>query len=307
MRVDEVARLFPDTRYEVRTTASGQELVLEDCPLDLHQMGAKHPKWKTYVSPDKEVLKCFVCHQPGQGTKLSAVRRYMRRPRALANRTLRSMRSGLQELPVLPPTIAALDSPEARAYLDERRVPPAVTRAAGLLWKPEGVPAWRKDVNGQEVPVGTYPALVIPILVREVLRGWQLCAVPRLANRPKYVTAPCSALAGTLYNFDNVLKASSKSLVIMEGVFDALRLPGMAVALLTDRLTDRKRRLISTGGFVEVILCLDSDRDEAHINRELAGLQGVAPIVRAVRLMHGDPADHSPAELTDILFGGTNA
>lgn len=312
MKVEDVSRLFPGCRWEVRQTSSGTEVLLQDCPIDLKNLGPEHPRWKTYVNPDKEVLKCFVCHAPGQGMKISTLRRRLRRTQPSTNQAQNDMRWGVKELPPIPDGCYRVDEidpvPDHQVhpmylYLGvQRGFSYETILDADILWKPEGVPAWTKQEEGREFEVGTYPGIIIPIYTRGDLVGWQLSAVPRQDFIPKYVTAPGSRLAGCLYNFDNVA-GRSRVAVVTEGVFDALRVPEIGVALLIDNINKRKRRLLSTGGFTEVVLCLDSDRDDRHINKQLSFLQGVAPVVRAVRLEEGDPGDYPTSKLMNKLFG----
>lgn len=308
MRIADVVRMFPGTRWERRETSSGSEIVLEFCPLDLKGLGSEHPRWKVYVNPEKEVLKCFVCHGPGRGMRLETAQRKSRRGVSSHSRIIKDMRRGLKELPPIPDKVHTirecfeLDAGHpACLYLCERGVSVPLAEEVGMLWKDKGVASWQKPIIGSlKDDVGTYPGLIIPIVMQGKLKGWQLCAVPR-GNQPKYVTAPGSRIAGTLYNIDAVL-GKSDTVVIVEGVFDALRLPNMAVALLTDNITDKKVRLLSTGNFREVVLCLDSDRTEQHVKKEWIKLQGLAPSVRMVQLPIGDPADYEPDDLCAILF-----
>lgn len=301
MTPEDIIAIFPNNAHDIRTTSSGVEVVLRDCPFDLRNKGPGHPKWKVFANPDKETVRCFVCHPPGEGESLRLLSR--RRKTRSKSKILKDMRQGVKVMPAIPPTRDLRNLPglhPAHLYLQGRGIAPSVAVAAGVMWKDEGVPAWIKEDKGRKKEVGKYPALILPLITRGTLVGWQLAAVPRLDKVPKYVTAPGSKLAGCLFNYDNVV-GQSRIAVVVEGVFDALRIPEYGCAVLTDRVNAQKRRLLSSGGFEEIILCLDSDRTEEHVNDYLKVLLGAAPKVRAVHLEHGDPADYSKRDLLSIL------
>jgi DNA primase len=89
--------------------------------------------------------------------------------------------------------------------------------------------------------------------------------------------------------------------VVTEGVYDALRLPWTAVALLSNTISARQARLLASGEFDEIIVCLDADQPRSHVEAQAQKLMGKARVVRIVYLQHGDPASYVEDNLLVLL------
>ncbi len=297
----ELMEIFKEFGPVKRKTASGTEIVLQTCPLDLKKRGKRHTEFKCYLNGSKESVKCFYCHGDGEGANLEDL--ITRRPRRAVLETAEEPVSN--PISGMPPSIAVTEIKEglhpAWLYVNgQRKISFEAVRDSGLRWKNAGVPAWEKvDEDGDRFGTCKMPGLIIPVTIRGELMGWQICPVPRIDGFLKYITAPGSSFP--LYNYDHVVKVGARVCVITEGVFDALTLHNIAVGIFTDKINDRKVRLLRAGNFEEILLCLDDDRDDVHVQRQMSKLAGCAPSIRAVRLPGGDPNDYNPGDLVKIL------
>lgn len=280
----------------VQQLSSGLHCTLKTCP------SCKNDKWKCAVNLENGWVFCQVCRKRG-------IHIFQLIPNAEAQ-TLRAQMWSTKEttadkpasMPPIPNLCVTLDtlfeeSPGVR-YLRSRRVEPYTAFSKGILWKPWGVAAWHK--NGKPV-FDSLQGLIHPMYRRGELVAWQFEAVPRIpgSNLPKYVTAPGSALGASFFNFDTV--AQERHCAVVEGVYDALRLPFNGVAICKDTLSQRQVKLLSTCNFKEIVLLLDNDRSPEHVAGELRKLKAISDNARAVVLTRGDPADHHEDELTRLL------
>ncbi len=297
----ELMQLFAAFGPVKRRTASGHEVVLRDCPIDLKKKGSRHPLYKCYLNGTKSKVKCFYCHADGEGGDLEDL--ITKRPRRVVPTEVEEEENhGMALIPSSIPVTEITDGRHpAWLYLhQQRRISPEAIRDSGLRWKNAGVPSWEKvDEDGDRFGTCKMSGLIIPVTVRDQLMGWQICPVPRIDGFLKYITAPGSSFP--LYNYDHVIRIGAKVVVIVEGVFDVLTLHNIAVGIFTDNINDRKKRLIRAGNFEEIVLCLDADRDDRHVQKEMAKLVGCAPVVRSVRLEAGDPNDYTPGDLVQLL------
>lgn len=297
----ELIQIFEEFGPVKRKTASGNEIVLRNCPLDLKKRGSRHPQFKCYLNGSKGLIKCFYCHGDGEGGNLEDL--ITRRPRRVVQGEPEE--SVTNSIPPIPPSMLVAEITQglhpAWLYVNGRRhISFEAVRDSGIRWKNVGVPAWEKiDEDGDKFGVCKMPGLIIPVTIRGELMGWQICPVPRIEGFLKYITASGSSIP--LYNYDHIVKVGSRVCVITEGVFDTLTLHNIAVGIFTDKINERKARLLRAGNFEEIILCLDSDRDDVHVQRQMSRLAECSPVVRSVRLPGGDPNDYSPGELVKIL------
>lgn len=106
-----------------------------------------------------------------------------------------------------------------------------------------------------------YPAIVVPIRQGGSLRGWQARQVKKHPEHaPKYFFPPVCRKAWTLFNFD---KASlSDFVIIVEGVFDVIRVGGPCVATFGHKMSPRQAEMI-LGVFRRVIVLPDNNDPEA--------------------------------------------
>lgn len=104
--------------------------------------------------------------------------------------------------------------------------------------------------------IGAYHhRIVIPIYMEGALRSWVARAVGK-AQR-KYLTPTGSHMRDCLFNYDQMIGQSE--VVLVEGVFDALRLPQRAIATMGNKISTYQVDLLTAAGFERVILCYDAD------------------------------------------------
>jgi hypothetical protein len=275
--------------------SSGMHCEIKTCPK------CKNAKWKATVNLENGWFYCQVCQEKGIHIFQLIPEEDAKMLRARMAKEHVDEPTPVTPLPPIPEFCVTLDSlyeeHPAILYLRSRRVEPFTAFSKGIVWKPWGIPAWHK----KDKPIfDSLQGLIHPMYRRGELTAWQFEAVPRIpgSTLPKYVTAPGSQLGSSFFNFDTV--ESESRCVVVEGVYDALRLPFSGVAVCKDTLSKRQVKLLSTCGFKEIVLLLDSDRTDDHMQKELAKLKLIAS-ARAIRLEQGDPADHHEDALIRIL------
>lgn len=104
--------------------------------------------------------------------------------------------------------------------------------------------------------VGEYHhRIVVPIYMEGELRSWVARAIGKA--RRKYLNDTGAHMANCLFNYDHVV--GEREVILVEGVFDALRLPQRAIATLGNKISTRQVDLLTAGGFERLILCYDAD------------------------------------------------
>ncbi len=278
--------------------SSGFHCEIKTCPR------CDNGRWKATVNLENGWFFCQVCQEKGvhifaliPAAQQAVLRRRME-TQAPPEKPVKTPLPPLPDESVCPLVSDLPDEHPAAQYLASRAVSKQLAGWKGIRWKNWGAPAWTK---GTKLIFDSLQGMIYPIKRHGELVGWQFEAVPRVtaSSLPKYCTAPGSELGSSFFNFDDV--KDERSCVIVEGVFDALRLPYNAMAVLKDKISRRQVKLLSTCGFEEIILLLDSDRDEAHAAVELTKLRPLADHVRSVRLPQGDPADYHEDTLMQIL------
>lgn len=213
----------------------------------------------------------------------------------------RNRRRGLAELPTvtqissetrgsrdveLPSEFEPLVLPEtARSrgfwrYLRARRYAPDLIQSYGIGFARSGWCAWR---------------VIVPIMVDGRLASYVARAVDDSVV-PKYRSPPGSNNADLLFNLERLV--GREDVVLMEGVFDALRLPDLAVATLGAHLSQAQRTLLMQMGFRRAIFCWDEDDTGLPQAYEAArALQGRMEVLQATLPEGADPGRLSVAAL----------
>jgi hypothetical protein len=153
--------------------------------------------------------------------------------------------------------------------------------------------------------------IIIPILLGGKLAGWQARYVgdapPQL---PKYFTSPSTPLRRILYNYD--CARNHEFGVIVEGVPDAWRVGGNAVAMFKSTISPQQMDLIvEAWGGTGVVLLVDGDQravpektrnHERTIDRLIS--TGAFPwgVLDVVLPVDRDPADYSSVEIQQLII-----
>lgn len=106
-----------------------------------------------------------------------------------------------------------------------------------------------------------------------------------------------SEIASCLFNYDVAIK--NDTVIIVEGVFDAMRVGDNAVALFGKTVSMNQTELLIKGLFKKAIVMLDSDAALETI--EICNTLKTFLEVKAVRLASGDPADKTKEEIKGLL------
>jgi DNA primase len=104
--------------------------------------------------------------------------------------------------------------------------------------------------------------LVVPVYHFGKLVNFVARAVSKKADK-KVLTPPGNEQYDYLFNLDNIWGV--EDIIVVEGVFDALVLPEMAVASFGKKITGKQVKLMQQSGVKKVTFCYDEDAiDEAY-------------------------------------------
>lgn len=250
--------------------------IIVDCPSP--ECSGKAPK--LYISPDTGGWICFRCHEEGNlhqflmrvvdlsGPEAFDVTRKLRGGDDDEREWTRPKDKPKPTEPtnlMLPATFRPIDynTPDVfKRYLKKRHVSLELAAARNMGYAISGRYNHRIIVPVEnDGTLYTYIARTVLTICPGCTEPMDKCACNH--RYPKVLT-PSSAEGArpslALYNLDAVRDAKMNSLIITEGVFDALRLPHQAVALMGSGASVTQRTLIA--GLAhgrEVILALDPD------------------------------------------------
>ena len=105
---------------------------------------------------------------------------------------------------------------------------------------------------------GTYRGrVIVPVYTKGELKTFVARAYYTPGMFPKILTPPNSLASEALFGYDIIAPAISSSLIIVEGVFDAMHVMetvgGNVVATLGAHMTDAQRRLVQQTGADDII------------------------------------------------------
>lgn len=141
--------------------------------------------------------------------------------------------------------------------------------------------------------------------------GWQTRSIPNWSARdlPKYFTMAGFPKSRVLYNLHQAHK--EKTIVLCEGVLDAIRLHPYGACLFGKTISITQIRILQLQApKAKLVVMLDSDaesearriQEQIQHYRACNRLQGSgATTVGRVTLPSGDPGDHSPDELRELI------
>ena len=108
--------------------------------------------------------------------------------------------------------------------------------------------------EGYEYSFG--PRLIFPIFQNCEYRGFQGRTIWR-NTEPKYVSALGMEKKKLIWNYDTAIRGNR--IILVEGIFDAIRVGSEAVAIFGKAISDEQIRLLYLGNFKQVIVWLDRD------------------------------------------------
>lgn len=234
--------------FEVKETSTDQLVVV--CPL------CSDHKPRLYISKEHGAWTCFNCGE--RGSLFDLLTEVLDFEPGLARVYLKKLRSDHEgsfvvkktpkPTPVKPPLYYA---PLAQHWETHVAQPyRAYVERRGLTRE-----LVRDHLVGYCV-IGPYAQRVVfPVRYEGTVVSWIARSI-NPALQPKVLTAPESNLSVVLYDIEHV---SPPEVVLVEGVFDCLRLHGRAVATLGARLSDGQIRELKRRGYKRVILLRDND------------------------------------------------
>ena len=134
----------------------------------------------------------------------------------------------------------------------------------GVGYSPAGAVYERRDApEGSRKQELRQPRIIVPVVMGRRLMGWQgrIPWEPQNKDTLKYFSSPNMKKSKLLFNFDRAVL--SNYLVLVEGVFDAMRMPENAVCMFGKDLSSTQRQAIRfMGGSLGGIVLLDPDAKE---------------------------------------------
>lgn len=259
------------------------ELVEDDTEITLCCPICDDDRPRLYVSVDSGAWLCFHCGEEGGlhrlftailGERASDAYDAVSRLRGRAEEEIDYFEpSSVKREPATPAAILRLppqfrpiskDSPVVFLnYLAKRHVSPELAASRGVGYAVTGRYAWRVILPVQsDGTLFTYIARTVQTQCPNCSERLDDCTC-RPYKFPKVLTPQSREGAHpslTLYNYDAVRGAKPANPVVVEGAFDALRLPARAVALMTSHASATQIALLAAlarGG--DLTLCLDGD------------------------------------------------
>jgi DNA primase len=296
--------LLAEHGLDPEETSGGREIALR-CPL------CDDVKPRLYVNAALGLFICFRCEERGSGYDLLTTVLELDHFQAMRKLDkIKAERNGHLHPPptqpqrsspvgiVMPADVYHLTTPEKRTelpfwnYLEHRGVNRAQVLAYQMGYAITGSFAWR---------------VIIPIYTEGVLRTVVARTIGNVEPKTRHPAGAQPSRA--LFNIDVI---DSKSVIMVEGVFDALRLlqlSGNVVATLGTNLSAHQRQLLREHGVQEVFLMWDGDPPgRANAARVAAELQAAMFHVKHCSLPEGvDPGSASWDTMTDAVLSATEA
>ena len=192
-------------------------------------------------------------------------------------------------------------SPLIRQYLQERRFD---LHELSTYW----------DFRAGKIDFYDVPCVIMPVICQGRYKFWQArypCSgkIPEFfrdgRRKPKYYIPAGAKKSRVLYNYDNAMQ--TPTIVLVEGIFDAVRVGSNGVAMFGKRPSTRQQQLLVNEASDKAVVWIpDRDDEEAveyarsytarwNNNNQFAGGAYV------LTLNDGDPADHTREELCSLI------
>lgn len=141
-------------------------------------------------------------------------------------------------------------------YLIDRSITPTMVMSYEMGYVRRGYYHYERD--GEKRQYAVKNRIVLPIDIFGVRRGWVGRTIVKDLE-PKYLNPPDLHMSRLLFNLDNVLRHGTNRVVLVEGVFDALRIPDQAVCTFGKKLSREQASILDEAGFDEWVFCYDGD------------------------------------------------
>jgi DNA primase len=138
-----------------------------------------------------------------------------------------------------------------------------------------------------------YNSIIFPVYMEQMLASWQ-ARVLTSNSRMKYYSCPGIRIHDLLYGWD--LAKDYDYAILVEGVFDAIRIGPPALALFGKHVSDQQARLLQR--FKMVFYIPDSDVPKDEIGRNIASLKIYrVKTVPVIMSQVEDPAELDPVDI----------
>lgn len=214
-----------------------------NCPFCYIKKRKQDTELKMYLNITKNVYNCFRCGTAGLLNQL--IPQLISYDQTYGASTSFTKQTDLESLPEIVPLNALEQDHVAKLYLDERGY--SHLRESGDIF-------FTSNYVRSRISYGA--RIVFPIYQSGTYRGFQARSIEN--KLPKYLTALGSLKKRIIYNWDEANKQHER-LIIVEGIFDCLKLPLDSVALLGKHLTDDQYRILCLGSWNRVLVFLDKD------------------------------------------------
>lgn len=268
--IEHIARIFPDYKDY------GNEVAISTCP------NCHNENYKFWVNIVKGVGICYVCgYSPRLETLIGL---------AEFDDLAEVKKDNLKEIEPLPAMVPFYEMDLMHplfGWLTERKLGATGLSDYGVMYCHKGK-HWKRIIFPFFGPLGEY-------------RGFQgryiSNDVPEKIS--KWTTARGTKKSQMLWNFDRVM-AVQNWCVLTEGIFDALRLRDMSVAMLGKKPSNVQRELLEY--FKHIFIMLDSDATEDAYKMAPELVEEAAFRVTVIPLLKGDPDEYEPDELVEKII-----
>jgi hypothetical protein len=138
-----------------------------------------------------------------------------------------------------------------------------------------------------------YNTIIFPVYMEQALASWQ-ARVLASNSRMKYYSCPGTRIHDLLYGWD--LAKDYDYAILVEGIFDAIRVGPPALALFGKHVSERQARLLQR--FKTVFYLPDSDVPKDEIRRNIASLKIYrVKTVPVIMSQVEDPAELDPVDI----------
>jgi len=290
-----------DANFIVSEMEGGTELVI-NCPLCFDE------KSRLYIASDSGLWKCFRCGEKGH--LLSLLVRVVE----LKFTTAYPLSESISAKPVDAPVVieAHRPPPPSSVSLPTGFMADAGDRYAGDYFAVRGLRRhWVREVGAGYCLVGPYAQrIIIPVVTQGALRTY-VARTWRRCEKKKVLMPPNSQASRALFGYDLLEKERSywDELIVVEGVFDALRLWDLGyretIATLGAHITDLQRALMKRLRPKGVVLMRDADEAGAAtaIQEGRALLSNMFNVSIAHLPVDSDPSVASAQDIRTALEG----
>ena len=268
--VEEVAAVFPDYRI------NGSEMPIRDCP----ECGDS--KYRFWINPVKGVGYCYKCaYAPVLSTLLGAA------TLSSIGRVPAVEAPGLAPLPPMSPVEGLSLSSPGWEFIQRRRLDVEALIANKAGYCPEGRFRNRLIFPFYGKYSGDY---------RGFQGRWVFDLLPN--GTPKWITGLGTKKSRFLWNFDRVI-SQQKWCVLVEGVFDALRIPNWGVAMLGKTVSAQQREMLEYFDYIFIMLDADATEDAKNLSQTV--VRNAVFRAQVVELEEGDPDSNDPEDIAALL------